>query len=155
MAVALNFQQKVVTNVETLRAQAAGMQSYGITVGQDHVALIILANLDRSARETWGNDFRTPLQTIRQSFPHNHVHDEHSITIMLKGRWAPRHHSIATVIKGMAGADAVRKLTDALRKMTGTTNAVADGVEYLTILLRDSPTYDTDADLGSAYAASS
>ena len=103
-----------------MRAQATHMQSYDIAVRVDHLALIILYNLDRAAREEWGSNFRTPLQAIRQKFPYNHVHDD---------------TSIADMMGLLAGADAVRKLTNAPHKTNG--NAVTEGIGYLTNLLHD------------------
>ena len=114
------------------------MQSYGIAVGADHLALITLSNLDRAAREEWGSDFRTPLQAIRKKFPYDHMHDDASIADMM-GR--------------LSGADAVRKLNDAPRKTNGKANAVTDGVGYLTRLLHDT-TVKSDTGSKHAYAAS-
>ena len=86
-------------------AQAAHMQSYGIAVGADHLALIILSNLDQAAREEWGRDFRIPLQAIRKKIPYDHVHDD---------------ASIANMMGLLAGADAVCKLTNTPRKSMAT-----------------------------------
>ena len=108
-----NFQQKIVTNVKLMQVQAACMQYYGIAVGADHLALIILSNLDRAAQEEWRSDFRTPLHSIWKKFPYDHVHD---------------NTYIADTMGKLAGADAVRKLTDTPRKIKGNANAVTDGV---------------------------
>ena len=51
-----------------MRAQATRMQSNVIVVGADHLALIILSNLDWAAQEEWGSNFLTPLQAIRKFF---------------------------------------------------------------------------------------
>ena len=45
---AFNFQQKVNTNMELLRSREARVQSYGITVYDDHLTLVLLANIELS-----------------------------------------------------------------------------------------------------------
>ena len=121
-----------------MRVQAARMQSNDIAMGADHLALIILSKLDRSAREEWGSGFCTPLQAIRKKIPYNHVHNDTSITDMM-GR--------------LAGADAVRKKTDAPHKTKGNANAVTDSVGYLTSLLHNT-TVESDTGSETAYTAS-
>ena len=45
---AFNFQQKVNTNIELLRAHVTRMQSYGITVDDTHLTLVLISNIERT-----------------------------------------------------------------------------------------------------------
>ena len=88
------------------------MQYYGITVGADHITLVILSNIDLAAREEWGSNFKPALQAIRQQYSYNYVNTD---------------KTIATTLKGLAGADTVRKLKEALQHTTTeSANAVSN-----------------------------
>ena len=79
-----NFQKKVDTNVELLRTKLAKTNSYGITLDETIVALIIIHNITYAQNEPWGGEFRNVLQTLRQKYSYNHVHDSSSIKHMLQ-----------------------------------------------------------------------
>ena len=63
-----NFQKKVITNVELLRAKIARMHSYGIVVDDTQLALVLLANIELATSEAWCWEFCPALQTIRRAF---------------------------------------------------------------------------------------
>lgn len=118
----LDFRKKVNQNVEVLRAKAGRMRSYGITVDDAQLALVILANVEIAAKEEYGSEFRPALQVIRRKYKYNHVHDD---------------KSIAYIMQCCAGADQVRQLADA--PPPETESAMANAVTQLTQLLQEPP----------------
>ena len=61
--------------------------------------------------------------------------------------------STANMIGQLAGADAVRKLTDAPHNAKGNANAVTDGVGYLTSLLHNTAV-ESETESETAYTES-
>lgn len=121
------------------------MSSFDVTVDPTQIALIILTNIKYTAGEEFGNEFRQALQIIRCTYKFNHIHDDNSINDMLKE---------------LARADAVRKLSGAPPPSTGSANAVASSMNHLTNMLKQQlNTYGTDNNastyLESAAAATS
>ncbi len=51
VATQFDFRQKMSTNVEQLRARAAKINKYGITVGEDVICLVIRANIEWAAEQ--------------------------------------------------------------------------------------------------------
>eukprot|EP00956_Cyclotella_meneghiniana_P001306 scaffold1404_cov37-Cyclotella_meneghiniana.AAC.10 len=104
------------------------------------IALIILANIEVSATQEYGSEFKTALQTIRRRYNYSHVHNA---------------TSIAAIIAELSAADAVRQLKDAPAPSKGFANAVADQYSTFAQLLQGAATFiDTDNDEGTAAAAS-
>ena len=77
----LNYHQKVYTNMELLWAKAAFMQLYGVTVGNDQLTLVLLANIDVSNIEGWGRKYHPAIQAIRRLYNYNQVHKSTSFQI--------------------------------------------------------------------------
>ena len=67
---AFNFQQKINANMELLRDCAARKKSYGITVNDTHLTLVLLANTKRAKNEDYGREFSPSHQNIRRTFPY-------------------------------------------------------------------------------------
>lgn len=114
------------------------MKSYGITLDDVQLALVILANIKIAAKEEYGSEFCPALQVIRHKFRYNHMHD---------------HRLIAYIMQTCAGADQVRQITDAPPPRMD--NSVANAVSQLTQLLQEplqseDESYKTD---GTAAAA--
>ena len=138
LAFGFDFQKKVITNIELLRAKIARMHSYGIIIDDTQMALVLLANIELAASEAWGREFRPALQTIRRTYAYNFAHTSGSIT---------------TILRELASADGVRKLNEATPPFSSSANAVTDQISYLTSLLQHKP-IDNVAD-ETAYAAQS
>ncbi len=79
-----DFRQKMATCVEQIRTCAAKIGSYGIVVGEDIIALVIMANLEWASAQTWGNEHRISLQAIRRKYPYDTAHDKNTTRIILK-----------------------------------------------------------------------
>ena len=69
--------------MELLQARAARMQSYGITINDAQLNLVLLANIKHAKNEDYGRKFRPSLQNIRCTFPYNHVHNAALIMAIL------------------------------------------------------------------------
>ena len=50
--------------MELLRAKVARIHSYGITVDDTQLAIILLANIELAASEDYGRKFRPAIQAI-------------------------------------------------------------------------------------------
>ena len=126
-----NFQQRIDTNVELLRTMLAKTHSYGIALDDTIVALVIIHNVTCAQNETWGAEFRPVLQSLRQKYTYNHVHDGTSVADMLKVlagvdgvrdmRAAPVHADTDNAFGAAnavddAGIDAITRLTEMLSK---------------------------------------
>ena len=93
-----NFQHKVQQNYDNLHANAGKLKAVGITIEPSLLGFILIHQIELAQKHEWGRDFRTAIQTIRKTYPYNTVHDSTSINAMLAE---------------LAGADAVRNLSDA------------------------------------------
>jgi hypothetical protein len=98
MRFSFNFHKKVSANMELLRSKAGRMQSYGIAIDDTQLALVLLANIDLAASKNWGHEFHLTIQSIPCKYAYNYTHTTASIT---------------DILKELASADGVRKLTDA------------------------------------------
>ena len=95
LATKFNFQQRFLDNVAVLRAQIARLPAYGITINEDVVAAIILAEADKAARKLWGREIETAADKIRLRYGYDHAHDA---------------QSVAVILTELAAADGVRNL---------------------------------------------
>jgi hypothetical protein len=130
-----NFQQKIQVNYDALLATAGKLKSVGIIVGPSIRGHILLHQLELAQREEWGRDFRSCMQTLRKSYPYTHVHDD---------------ASIAAILHEMAGADAVRNLSEAPTAITEHANAVNS---LMSTILRQAEEYATDDDTATEQAS--
>ena len=62
------------------------------------ISTIILAEANDAARELWGREIETAVAKLRRTYTYNHAHD---VT------------SVATILKELAGANAVRNMMEA------------------------------------------
>ena len=74
--------------MELLQDHAVRMQSYGITVDEAQLTLVLLANIEHGKNENYGREFRPSLQNVRRTFPDNHVNSNSERT--RHSRWRPR-----------------------------------------------------------------
>lgn len=72
-------QRHYMENVVVLRANLAKLKSSGITVGEDIITTIIIADAEAVEVHSWGREISTTLDRIRDKFAHNHVHDAASV----------------------------------------------------------------------------
>ena len=70
-------------NVERLRAKAAGLNTCGITMHKDTIALVILLNIENTAKHKWGSNFQTAMHTIRHQYAYDAVHNTTSVVSIL------------------------------------------------------------------------
>jgi len=71
-------------NVEKFAMDAAKTQAYGICVHDDLKAVVILANMEWAARQSWGTEISVAHRTIKAKYRYNHTHDTASIKEILK-----------------------------------------------------------------------
>ena len=60
------------------------MQSYGITVKDAKLTLVLIANIERAKNEDYGRKFCPSLQNICCKFLYNHVHDVSLLSAVLQ-----------------------------------------------------------------------
>ena len=72
----------MVTNVEILNAKIEKMGTYGVTIGEDIIVMIILANVEEAAK--WSPEHRIALTAIRARYPYEHKHDDTSMRFVLE-----------------------------------------------------------------------
>jgi hypothetical protein len=115
------------------------MQSYGLAIDNTQLALVLLANIDHAVSEDWGHEFHPTLQSIRHKYAYNYTHTTASIT---------------DILKKLASADGVRKLTNAMTPC-GLASTVTDQVSLLTQLLhQQTPGSDGDVTKGASTVCS-
>ena len=131
-----DFRKKVSVNMELMQSNAARMATYGIVIGIPQLTLTLLANIETASKSEYGREFRSAMQTIRKSYPYNHVHDA---------------TSLQTILKELSGADGVRELKEAPTPSTGAAHSVTEAVTYLQSMMAG----DTDSEYSeSALGAS-
>ena len=112
---AFDFRKKIITNVETLKAKANRVQSYGIKIDTAVIVLTIFANIERAVTHEWGREFRPAMQVIRAKYDYDYQHDD---------------TSLADILAQLAAADSVRSIKEAPEPETGAAHAV----DQLTLL---------------------
>lgn len=105
-----DWRETTATNVERLAMLAAKASGFGIRVHDDLKAIVILANVEYAAKQSWGAEIRTAQRKIVAAFAYNHTHDAASITECLKflaGADTARDRQLATApveLAAMVGA---------------------------------------------------
>ena len=86
-----------------------------MTVGEDVIVLIIIANIEWAASQEWGGEFRDAMRHFRQQYTYNKVH---SATTCID------------IMKVLAAAGEARD-TRKVKSPSGMANAVEEGLSYL------------------------
>jgi hypothetical protein len=74
-----DWRDTVAINVKKFATQA-----YGICVHDDLKAVVILANMEWAARQSWGTEISIAHRTIKAKYRYDHTHDTASIKEILK-----------------------------------------------------------------------
>ena len=126
-----NQRQKFATN-------AAKTQACGIRVYDDLKAVLVLANMEWAARQSWGTEISVAHSTIKAKYRYDHTHDT---------------ASIKEILKVLTGAD--EEARD-LRKAPAPgekAEVVSKGLESLCQLVQQQPSLSSNSsDMESAYA---
>jgi hypothetical protein len=105
-ATRFDFRGKLVNAVEQLKIKASKAKGYGVIVQDDVIVLIIMANVEWAARQTWDTgEFKDAKKSIRAKYQASHVHDATSsadIMAILAEADEARDLSRADAPKGMA-----------------------------------------------------
>jgi len=132
-----DWRDTVAINVEKFATNAAKMQAYGIRVHGNLKAVVILANVEWAARQSWGTEISVAHRTIKAKYRYDHTHNT-----------AP----IKEILKVLTGADEARdhcKATAPGEKA----EMVGQGLESLCQLVQRQPSLSSDrSDMESAYA---
>ena len=72
------------TNVERMAAMATKYPGYGVGVHKDLHAVVILANMEWAAQQTWGADISVAHRKIVSKYRYNHVHNAELIREILR-----------------------------------------------------------------------
>ena len=72
------------TNVEWMAAMTAKFLGYGVHIHRDLHAVVILANMEWAAQQTWGAEISVAHRKIVAKYKYNHVHDAESIRGILR-----------------------------------------------------------------------
>ena len=65
------------------RDKVTRIPSYGITIDDMQLTIILLANIELAASEDYRREFRPTIQAIRCKYPYNHTHTAASIQAIL------------------------------------------------------------------------
>ena len=79
-----DWRETVTTNVERFATAAAKTQGYGVHVHDDLKAIVILANTEWAAQQTWGSEISVAYRKIVAKYRYNHTHDATSIRDIVK-----------------------------------------------------------------------
>ena len=111
-----DFRKKISINMELMQSNAARMATYGIVISIPQLTLTLLANTENACKHEYGREFRSAMQTIRKTYPYNHVHNA---------------TSLAVILKELAGADGVRNYKEAPAPSAGAAHSVTEAVTFL------------------------
>ena len=79
-----DWRDTVAINVEKFAMNVAKMQAYGIRVHNDLKAVVILANVEWAARQSWGMEISVAHCIIKAKYRYDHTHNTASIKEILK-----------------------------------------------------------------------
>ena len=79
-----DWRDTVAINVEIFATIAAKTQAYVIRVHDDLKAVVILANVEWAAQQSWGMEISVAHRTIKAKYRYDHTHDTASIKEILK-----------------------------------------------------------------------
>ena len=74
-----DWKETVVTNAKRMAALAAKYQVYRVWVHSDLQLVVILANIEWAAQQTWGTEISVAYRKIVAKYRYNHSHDADSI----------------------------------------------------------------------------
>ena len=74
-----DWREAAVTNVERMAAMSEKLLGYGVRVHSNLCAVVILANTEWAAQQTWGAEISVAHQNIIVRYKYNNVHDTESI----------------------------------------------------------------------------
>ena len=74
-----DWRETVGKNVERMVAMAAKSLGYGVRVHSNLLAVVILANIEWAAQQTWGAEISIAHRKIVSRYKYNHVHNAESI----------------------------------------------------------------------------
>ncbi len=93
------MRKKISMNMESLQALVIRMSTYGINIGTEQIALVLIANIKLAAKEEYGCDFHLALHKIHAKYPYSYPHSDTSLKDMLQllnriqsGRSRRLHH---------------------------------------------------------------
>jgi len=79
-----DWRDTVAINVKKFATNTAKTQAYGIRVHGYLKAVLILANMEWAARQSWGTEISAAHSTIKAKYRYDHTHDTASIKEILK-----------------------------------------------------------------------
>ena len=132
-----DWRDTVAINVKKFATNPAKTQAYGIRVHNDLKAVVIFANVEWAAQQSWGTEISVAHRTIKAKYRYNHTHNM---------------ASIKEILKVLTGADEARDR----RKATAPgvkVEMVSQGLESLRQLVQQQPSLSLDSsDTENAYA---
>ena len=124
-----NWRDTVAINIKKFAMNVAKMQAYGIRVHANLKAVVILANMEWAAYQSWGTEISVAHHTIKAKYRYDHTHNTTSIKEILK------------VLTGADEARDRRKATTPGEK----TEMVSQGMESLRQLVKRQPSLSSDS----------
>ena len=118
-----DWREVIVTNVEQMAAMSEIYIGCGVRVHSDLRAVIILANTECAAQQTWGAEISVAHQKIIVRYKYNHVHNA---------------ESIREILRILATADAVRHRQKAMAPGE-LVDMVSQGITRLQQLVQKNP----------------
>ena len=82
--VVFDWRDTVAINVEKFATNTAKTQAYGIRVHGYLKAVLILANMEWAAQQSWGTEISAAHSTIKAKYRYDHTHATASIKEILK-----------------------------------------------------------------------
>jgi len=132
-----DWRDTVAINIKKFATNPAKTQAYGIRVHDDLKAVVILANVEWAAQQSWGTEISVAHRTIKAKYRYNHTHNMASINEILK------------VLTRADEARDWRKATAPGEKV----EMVSQGLESLRQLVQQQPSLSLDSsDTENAYA---
>jgi hypothetical protein len=132
-----DWRDTIAINVKKFATNAAKTQAYGIRVHDNLKAVVILANVEWAARQSWGTEISVAHRTIKAKYRYDHTHNTASIKEILKA--LTRAEKARDRCKATAPGEKAEM--------------VSQGLESLRKLVQRQPSLSSDSsDTESAYA---
>ena len=143
MVTTFDWQDSAATNLEKLSTAIVKAATYGARFHNDMKGIVITANVDYTAHQTWRSELAEAHRKIKAKYLYNKVHDADSIIYMMKY---------------LTAADEQRNLQEATSPENSKTANMANlGIDLLQQLAQQPPSdyASTDRDSQSAMSATS
>ena len=79
----IQFNKKISVSIGKLKLANKSLEETGLRIGYPSLACIVLANMEAVQHNPWARSFADPIKNVKDTYGHDHVHDETSFNAMV------------------------------------------------------------------------